>query len=87
MLNADGTLVFAGAAGGALEDRFLGDSGLQNGRFVLVAVLVQIKAKVEGDQLGIELFAGVVGRAMLCAAAAFDAGIGLEGGDPGDVFT
>ena len=40
----------------------------------------------EDDLFGVERFAGVVGRAVFGATAAFDAGEGLEGEELGDVF-
>ena len=87
MFDADRTLVFAGAAGGALEDGRLGRSCLpSSGVSSLVAVFVQVVADAERDQLRVEIFAGVVGGAVFGAAAALDAGVGLQAVDLRDVF-
>ena len=86
MLDADRALEFAGAAGGALEGGFLRDVLAEQRLFGVRAEFVQVAAHAEDDFFGIENFAGVVGGAVLGAAAAFDAGVGLQGDELGDVF-
>lgn len=86
VFNADGALVFAGAAGGALEDVGLGDVFAEEGLVAGDAELIEMGAHAEDDFLWIEGLAGVVGGAVFGAAAAFDAGKRLEGEQLGNVF-
>ena len=78
MLDANGALVFAGAAGGALEisgDRVVfADDVFRRGG----AEFVQIAAHAEDDFLRVKLLAGVVCRTMLRAAATLHTGVGLQ---------
>jgi hypothetical protein len=69
-----------------LEDVGLGDVGAEKRLVAGDAEFVDVRAETEDDLLGVELFAGVVGRAVLGAAAAFDAGKGLEGGEACNVL-
>ena len=87
MLDADGALVLAGAAGGALEDGLLGVVFAEERFFTGGAEVVEVGADAEDDFLGIEGFSGGGGGAMLGAAAALDAGVGLEGDELGEVFS
>jgi hypothetical protein len=50
------------------------------------AVFVEVAADAEDDFFGIEEFAGVVGGAVFGAAAALDAGVGLQADELGQVF-
>ena len=77
VLDTDRALVFAGAAGCALKDGFLRDRDGKDRRFAGGTLFVQVRSHPECDQLWVELFAGVVGRAMFGTAAALDAGIRL----------
>ncbi len=56
MLNAYGTLIFAGAAGCALKYGFLRNGGAYNRRFARVAILVEISPKTESNLPGVQLF-------------------------------
>ena len=49
------------------------------------AEFVDMGAESQDDLLRVERFAGVVGGTMLSAAAAFDAGEGLQGHQAGDI--
>ena len=94
VLDADRALELAGAAGGALEDGFLrvvlAEQGLVRGG----AEVIEIGAHAEDDLFGVEQLAGVGGGAVLGAAAALDAGVGLQtdqlrevgSGDEAEVF-
>src|SRR5215469_15751886 len=86
MLNADGALKFATAAGSALEHGFFRNvraqqSGLGGGSFG-----AQVRAKPEDDLLRVEFLAGIERGAVLGAASALDAGKGLERIDIRDVL-
>ncbi len=85
VLDADRALELAGAAGGALEDGFLGvvfaEQRLLGGR----AEVVEVGAQAENDFFGVEQLAGVGGGAVLGAAAALHAGVGLQADQLGEV--
>ena len=86
VFDTDRALVLACAAGGALE---VGGDGVVFADDVLFggrAVFVEVTAEAEDDFFGVEFLAGVVGGAVLCAAAALDAGVGLKAGELGEVF-
>src|SRR6185503_19049321 len=70
MLDAHGTLVFAGSASGALERGFLGEMFAEQRFLRGGAEVVQIVAHAQSDFLGIEDLAGVVRGAMFGATAA-----------------
>ena len=78
MLDAHRALVFAGAAGRTLENRFLEMCLPSSGRLAPRPVFVQVIAQPQDDLLRVESFAGVVCRAMLRAPSAFHAGVGLQ---------
>ena len=86
VLDAHRALKLAGAAGGALEHRFLRDVLAQQRLFAARPEFVQITAHAQDDFFRVEDLAGVVGGAMLGAAAAFDAGVGLQRVELGDVL-
>ncbi len=78
MFDADGALVFAGPAGGALE---IGGHGVVLADNVFArggTKFVEIAAEAEDDFLRVEFLAGVVRRAVFGAAAALHAGVGLQ---------
>src|SRR6516162_1706326 len=87
VLNADRALELATAAGGALEGGFFGDMRAKQRSFGARAVFVQIASQAENDLFGVQDLAGVVSRAMLRAAPALHAAIGLEDVDARDVLT
>ena len=78
VLDADRALELACAAGGALEDGLLGVVFAEEGLIGGGAEVVEIGADAENDFFGVEELAGVGGGAVLGAAAALDAGVGLE---------
>ena len=78
VLDAHRALELAAAAGGALERRLLGDVLAEQRRFAAGAELVQVTAQAQDDFLGVEHLARVVGRAVLGAAAALHARVGLQ---------
>ena len=80
MLNAYGTLIFAGAAGCALKYGFLRNGRAHNRRFARVAILVEVSPKTESNLLGVQLFPRVVRGAVLRTASAFDTGVNLQRG-------
>ncbi len=94
VLDADGALELACAAGGALEDGLLGVVFAEQGLFGGGAEVVEIGAEAENDFFGVEELAGVGGGAVLGAAAALHAGVGLQAdelrevgsGDEAEVF-
>ena len=86
VLNTDRALEFAGAAGGALEERLLRVVLTQQRLVRRGAKVVQIGAEAEDDFLGVEQLAGIGGGAVLGAAAALHAGVGLQAGQPGEVY-
>ena len=102
MLDADRALELAGAAGGALEGSLHGEEvcgGVVRGRvrrgvaefveergFAGRAEGAEVGPHAENDFFGVEDLAGGGSGAMLGAAAAFDATIGFEGDELGDVF-
>ena len=78
MLDADRALELACAAGGALEDGFLRVVFAEQRLVGCGAEIVEIAAQAEDDFFGVEQLAGIGGGAVLGAAAALDAGVGLE---------
>ncbi len=86
MLDADRALELAGAAGGALEDGFLGVVFAEERLLGGGAELVEVGAHAEDDFLGVEHLSGVGGGAVLGAAAALDAGVGLQADELGEVL-
>ncbi len=94
VLDADRALELAGAAGGALEDGFLRVVLAEQRLVRSGAEVVEIGAHAEDDFFGVEQLAGVGGGAVLGAAAALDAGVGLQAdelrevgaGDEAEVF-
>ena len=94
VFDSDRALELTGAAGGALEGGLLRVVFAEQRLCGCGAEIVEVGAQAENDFLGVEDFAGVVGGAMLGAAAAFDAGVGLEAdelreigaGDQAEVF-
>ena len=86
MLDADGALEFAGSAGGALEGRFLRKILAEQRLLAAGAEFVEVAADAKRDFFGVENFAGVERGAMFGAASAFDAGVGLERDDLGEVL-
>jgi hypothetical protein len=99
MLDSDGTLELARAAGGAFEGGFerqlpVAGCRLQVGvtevgeerDFGVWAEGVEVGTRAEDDLFGVEDFAGVGGWTVFGAAAALDATVGLEGDDLGEVL-
>ena len=78
MLDANRTLKFAGAAGGALEGGFLGDVRADERLFATRARTRSGSRGSPGRFLWVENLAGVVGGTVLRAAAALDAGVCLQ---------
>src|SRR5208282_2251312 len=76
--NADGALELAGSAGGALEDRLLRIVLAQERLLGIRTKFVQVAAHAQNHRLRVEQLAGIRRRAVLGAAAAFHAGVGLE---------
>jgi hypothetical protein len=85
MLDADRALELASAAGGALEDGLLGVVLAEQGLVKGGAEVVQVSADAEDDLFGVEQLAGIGGGAVLGAAAALDAGVGLQADELGEV--
>ena len=81
MLDADRALEFARAAGGALERGFLRVVLAEQRLLRVRAEVVQVAAHAQDDFFRVENLAGVGGRAMFGAAAALDAGVGLQRDD------
>ena len=81
MLDADRALELARAAGRALEDGLLGVVFAEQGLVAGGAEVVEVGADAEDDFFGVEELACVGGRAVLGAAAALYAGVGLEADD------
>ena len=86
VLDADGTLVFARAARGALKDGVLRNDASR-------AAALRSRCRIRSGNregparfLWVEFFAGVVGGTVFGAAAALDARIGLQRDDLRDVF-
>ena len=94
MLDAHRALKLAGPAGGALEDGLLRVVLAQQRFLGCRAEFVQIGAHAQDDLFGVEHLAGVVGGAVLRAAAALHAGVGLQAdelreilaGDQAEIF-
>src|SRR5579862_8427261 len=86
MLDPHRTLVFAGAAGGALKRGLLGNETSQNRLFRSRPVRIQISANAQRDFFRIENLVRVERRTMLGAAPALHAGINLKRNQPGDVL-
>src|SRR5207247_1827283 len=86
MLNPYRALLLTRPAGGALERGLLGNVNGHQRFGSSRAVGIQIIPDTERDLFGIEDLAGVVGRTMLGAAAALDAGVGLQRDELGDVL-
>ena len=86
MLYADRTLEFAGAAGGALERRFLRNVFAQQRLFGAGSVFVQVPRSPRMISFGLSSLAGVVGRTMLGAASALHAGVSLQTHDLGQIL-
>src|SRR5271165_242420 len=78
MLDADGTLEFARAAGGALKWRNAGDVFSEQRFFALGTEFVQITPHAERDFLRVQDLSGIGRRAVFGAASALDARIRLE---------
>ena len=78
MLDAHRALKFAGAAGRALKRGFLRNMLAEQRLLARRAELVQIPAHAQRDFFRVQNLPGVRGRAMLGAAAALDARIGLQ---------
>jgi hypothetical protein len=74
VLDADGALVFAGAAGGALKWSYFRDVDAQQRLFRCQAEVIHVSPHAESDFTRIEYFACVIGGTVFGAAAAFDAG-------------
>jgi len=86
VLDSHRALLLAGAAGGALESRLLGNVCRHKRFRGAGAVGVEIIAQAERDLLGVENLTGIVGRTMLGTAAALHAGVGLQRDELGDVL-
>src|SRR5664279_4700487 len=86
MLDANGTLKLAATASGAFERRFLGDVCAQQRRFAAWSKFFEIAAQAQDNLFRVEHLAGIVGGAMLGAAAALHAGEGLQRVDARDIF-
>jgi hypothetical protein len=86
VLDADRALELACAAGGALEDGFLRVVLAEQRFFGGGAEVVEVGADAEDDLFGVEELAGVGGGAVLGAAAALDAGVGLQADELGEVL-
>ena len=102
VLDADRALVLARAAGGAFEGGFQETGcrlpGCEVARLAALAELgeqrdfgvraegVEVGARAEDDLFGVEDLAGGGGGAVLGAAAALDAAVGLQRDDLGEVF-
>ena len=78
MLDAHRALELARAAGGALKRGLLRVVFAEQRLFGARPEVVQIAAQAEDDFFRVEQLAGVVGRAVLRAAAALHAGVGLQ---------
>ena len=85
VLDADRALEFACAAGGALEGGFLRVVFAEQRLIGWRAEIVEVVAQAENDFLGVEELAGVGGGAVLGAAAALHAGVGLQADQLGEV--
>ncbi len=85
VLDADRTLELAGAAGGALEGGLLGVVFAEQRFLRRRAEIVQVGAQAEDDLFGVEQLAGVRGGAVLGAAAALHAGVGLQADQSSEV--
>ena len=86
VFDADRALELTSSAGGALKGGFLGVVLAEEELFGRGAVFVEIAANAEDDFFGVEDLAGVVGGAVLGAAATLDAGIGLQADELGQVL-
>ncbi len=94
VLDADRALELARAAGGALEDGLLRVVFAEKRLIGCGAEVVEVGADAEDDFFRVEQLAGVGGGAVLGAAAALHAGVGLEAdqlrevgaGDEAEVF-
>ncbi len=94
VLDAHGALELACTAGGALECRLLRVVFAEQRFLRCRAIFVEIAAQTEDDFFRVQELAGVVGGAMLGAAPALHAGVGLQAreareilaGDEAEVF-
>ena len=86
MLNSNRALEFASAAGRALERGLLEMCRPRKRLRSRGPELIEIAAQTQNDFFRIEHLAGVVGRTMLRAAPAFDAGVCLQRVDPGHIL-
>src|SRR5688572_31911360 len=86
MLDADRALKFAGAAGGALEHSLLRNVGTDQGLIASGSKFVEVIADTQNNLFWVKFLSRVVSGTVFGAAAAFDAGEGLQGRELCDVF-
>src|ERR1035437_3012024 len=86
MLYAHRTLELARSAGGAVERSLFGNALAEQRRFASRPELAEVSPQTENDLLRVQDLSGVVGRAVLRAASALHARVGLQRVNAGDVL-